>query len=135
MRMSDWSSDVCSSVLAARALLAAGRHHRFRAVLLPVVLPAAAVVGVAGALPAVRPDRAAPLGGRAGRPAGVRSGRVRLASQHAPVTGAVARRAPDSPPHGAPGFRRRVLVTPARHSPVHGYFAPFLGSGCRPSGA
>src|SRR3546814_16058272 len=28
---------------AARALLAAGRHHRFRAVLLPVVLPAAAV--------------------------------------------------------------------------------------------
>src|SRR3546814_7734954 len=51
---------------AARALLAAGRHHRFRAVLLPVVLPAAAVVGVAGQLPAVRPARPAPLGGRAG---------------------------------------------------------------------
>src|SRR5690606_38398238 len=93
---------------AARPWLAAARPGRVCRILLPVLLPAAVLGRVPAGLPAVRPDPAGHMDRSAGRPAGVRGRRVRLAPHHAWIQPPVARTPPDASFRRTPGYLWRV---------------------------
>src|SRR3546814_1611736 len=82
MRISDWSSDVCSSDLLAKCLqhraLDRSDQPRLRDVRVGEAQRVAQVVAVDRRKPSIRSDGAADRGGRRGRELGSASGRERV---------------------------------------------------------